>query len=156
MDTQIQTFTRAARQCAMLMLSNAQYIENELPRVRLPEGMDGQLRAVCAALTATKHDVISELFELGEMGGAGATPEELTRRIHRSIQWLGETIEELNQAVRTLQAATKTDFRMGLGFMLVAESAVNILTAFTEAAQAAPRAEHSARGSADPDENELQ
>jgi len=44
-------------------------------------------------------------------------------------QWVRETVEEADQVVRMLDAASKADHRYGSAYLLVAESAVNVLRA---------------------------
>ncbi len=66
-NPKLQIFASAAQNCAMQMMSNAAYIQTELPSLTLPEGMSEQITVLCDSLIATKHDVISELFELSEV-----------------------------------------------------------------------------------------
>ena len=53
------------------------------------------------------------------------------------IQWLWETILEMHQVVQSLQTAAEADVRFSSGWLLVAESATNILNPFNRAAEAA-------------------
>jgi hypothetical protein len=41
----------------MQIMSNAAYIQSELPSLTLPEGMSEQIAMLCDSLIATKHDV---------------------------------------------------------------------------------------------------
>lgn len=121
----------------MQMMSNARYIQNALPGLTLPEDTNGRIATLCDSLISTKHDVITELFELAEVSEAATSPEEIKRRVERIIQWLWETIMEMNQVVQSLQTAAEADVRFSVGWLLVTESATNILSPFNRASEAA-------------------
>ena len=119
------------------MMSNAAYIQTVLPNLTLPEGTTEKIAVLCDSLIATKHDVISELFELSEVSESSTSPEEITKRVKRIIRWLWETILEMNEVVQSLQTASETDAKFSIGWLLVVESATNILDSFNRAAVAA-------------------
>ncbi len=120
----------------MLMMSNAAYIQTELPNLTLPEGAKAQITALCDSLIATKHDVISEIFELSEVSES-SSPSNIKERVKMIIQWLWETIQEMNEVVQSLQTAAGADPQFSISCLLVAESASNILNTFNRAAEAA-------------------
>ncbi len=136
-NPKLQIFASAAQSCAMHMMSNAAYIQTVLPNLTLPEGTTEKIAVLCDSLIATKHDVISELFELSEVSESSTSPEEITKRVKRIIRWLWETILEMNEVVQSLQTASETDAKFSIGWLLVVESATNILDSFNRAAVAA-------------------
>lgn len=129
-DTKLNAFLTAARHCAMQMMENATYIQKHLPGLEAPEGTAERIRAVCDSLTATKHDVFTELSELAEAAHAAGSCLNLEPRRERIRRWLFEPLAEMDEVVRALEAAAAHDPAFSLAFLLMSESAVNILTAF--------------------------
>jgi hypothetical protein len=119
----------------MQMMSNAAYIQRELPKLELPEPINTKIQAMCDSLIGTKHDVMTELFELADetQTDASNAPE----KVQRIVQWLSEPIGEMHQLVTDLQASLGTNSQLFATFLLVAESATNILNAFNAASLAA-------------------
>jgi len=119
----------------MQMMSNADYIMKELPNINLPDELGNKLSNICEGLVGTKHDIINELDDLST---AISSSEEITHdiktRINRIIRWIADDLPEIHELVMELQTLSKSEPAYGLAFMLVAESAVNILNAFNEAA----------------------
>lgn len=136
-NIKLQLFAGAAQACAMQMMGNATYIQTELTKLTLPKETTEKIGALCDHLIATKHDVISELFELSEVAVSSASPEEITKWVERIIQWLWETIQEMNEVVQSLQTASDADGQIPIVWLLVVESANNILEPFNRASEAA-------------------
>ncbi len=136
-NPKLQIFASSAQSCAMQMMSNAAYIQTELPSLTLPKEAKDQITTLCDSLIGTKHDIISELFELSEVSESSASTDEINKRVERIIRWLWETILEMNEVVQSLQTASETDAKFSIGWLLVAESANNILEPFNRASQAA-------------------
>ncbi len=118
------------------MMSNAAYIQTELPSLTLPKEAKDQITTLCDSLIATKNDVVSELFELFEVSES-SSPSNINERVKMIIQWLWETIQEMNVVVQSLQPASETDAQFFGTWLLVVESANNILVPFNRASQAA-------------------
>jgi hypothetical protein len=140
--TGLSSFISAAESCAHEMLSTASYIEGELPSLRLPPPYVKSIAEVCSSLVGTKHDVISELHELGELSADRAS-ETVQDRVERIHAWLGEELPKLHKLVKSLESASQSQPEIGTAYILVAESAVNILMSFgkvTDAAKACFRA----------------
>jgi hypothetical protein len=128
----------AARDCAMIMLETANYVKAELPNVPMDEALQSEAEKVCGALIGTKHDVISELFELGDLlRPAGAASSEIASRLNRVIRWLGEDVSRMQELVMALDSAKKQNSDFALAYVLVAESATNIINAFNRTKAAA-------------------
>ena len=129
----VQEALSAIRDCALVMLENASYIQRELPNVEIADPLKSQTTEVCDALVGTKHDIISELFEIHDLLGSDAESAVISSRLTRSIRWLGEDISTLHQVVMALRADSQKDQSHALALILVEESAANILSAFNRA-----------------------
>jgi hypothetical protein len=134
-NPQLLTFSQAARECAMQMMLNATYIQRELPTLDLPEQINAKIKTMCDSLIDTKHDVMTELFELGVETQTDAS--KVPGKVQRIDQWLSEPIGEMHQLVIDLQTSTGTDPLLLRVFFLVTESATNILNAFNSVSIAA-------------------
>lgn len=126
----------AIRDCAMEMLSNAQYIEAELPNVALPPDLRARTEEAASSLVGTKHDVISEIFDFCELRDSGGAESDLNDRLARMIRWLGEDASKLHELVEALRAAYASDPNLGGAYVLVMESATNILRSYGRACEA--------------------
>ncbi|MFO1485532.1 MAG: hypothetical protein U1F71_19375 [Verrucomicrobiaceae bacterium] len=126
-DLDIPFFTQTVRACALQMLSNASYIQRELPSLDIPTELRLKVETVCGSLINTKHDVITELFELEEMEREGADEERLSEKMERTAKWLCEPIEEMHEVVLQLQKLISNDIRYSSVFLLFVESATNII-----------------------------
>jgi len=134
----VLSFLSQARQCAMAMLDNGAYIESELPNVELPKGLHAKAKQVCSDLIGTKHDVIHEIFDIDDL--LETLPQDddaISSRIQRIVDWLSEPIREMHELVQELQSASRNDHKYGLTFVLITESATNILNAFNATVDAA-------------------
>ncbi len=121
----------------MAMLDSGTYIERELPNVRMDEATRSTAITLCSQLVGTKHDVIHELFDLDDLLKEGATDERITSAITRIIRWLWEDISQMHALVTSLEAAGRLDPEYKIAYVLVAESAVNILNPYFRAQAAA-------------------
>lgn len=128
-ELRVGSFKSAARSCAMTMLENATYIQAELDRVQMPEPMRTRTIAVCEALIGTKHDVIHEIFEIDELLQEQTNPALINGRMALVIQWMSDDVRVLHQLVKDLESAAQGDAEIQLAYLLISESAVNILNA---------------------------
>jgi hypothetical protein len=128
-ELRVGSFQSAARSCAMTMLENATYIQAELDRVQMPEPMRTRTIAVCEALIRTKHDVIHEIFDIDELLLEQPDPALISGRMARVIQWMSDDVRALHQLVKDLESAAQDDAAVQLAYLLISESAVNILNA---------------------------
>ena len=126
-----------ARNCALVMLESATYIKSELPNVRMNDALRAQTEQVCTALVGTKHDIFSELFELDELVGSRASASGIRSRVNRIVQWLRDDITTMHQLVMALESDSKQDRSCEPAYILVTESATNILNAFNRTRAAA-------------------
>ncbi len=110
----------------MQMMSNASYIQRELPTIEVPNELRAKVEAVCDSLIGTKHDVITELFELDEQTRAGVSEEKLSEKMGRVVRWLCESNQEMHELVQEVEQLVSKDSCYGLLFILIIESATNI------------------------------
>jgi len=129
----IQEALSAIRDCALIMLENASYVQHELPNVELADPLRSQTSEVCDAMVGTKHDVISELFEIDELLEAHAESAIISSRLNRCIKWLWEELSKLHQVIMALRANSVKNENHTLALILVQESAANVLNTFNRA-----------------------
>jgi adenosine deaminase len=120
----------AIRDCALIMLENASYIQRELPNVEMSEALRSQTAEVCESMVGTKHDVISEIFEIDELLKSKTEWAVVSSRTDRLIRWLWEDILKMNQVVMALREDSQKNQNHRLSLVLVQESAANIVNAF--------------------------
>lgn len=131
-------FQSAAWACAHSLLANVMYIQKELPSIEAPEAQQSAISQICSVLIGTKHDVVSELFDLQDLEGSAA-PGVIRQRVERIVQMLIEDLTQLHEVVQALGLASSSDERVGLAYLLVAESATNVLRCFCVVRDAADR-----------------
>ena len=76
----IRAMMTAAHDCAMEMFTNADFIQKELPNVKMPDALRATPEDLCSELIGTKHDIVSELSELDELLDAPEPPAADHRR----------------------------------------------------------------------------
>lgn len=133
--TTIQKFVTQARRCTMEMMTTGAYIQRELPRVEMPEDLCDIASQACTQLIATKHDVLSEIFELPEMLEHG-DETKILENLDLILRWLGEAVQELHEVTNALQAAAAENPQYQAAFFLFAESFAGIVEPFTSAKDA--------------------
>ena len=133
----IREFQEHTRECAVQMINNALYIQKELPNVVMSDELRQRTVGLCAALIGTKHDLITEIFELDERMQSGASNAEVLRRIDRMVRWAEEDALKMHEVVMELSAASEKDVMKAGACLLVSESAVNILRPLNEMRQLA-------------------
>ena len=126
----LDQFFSAAYACAMSLMSNADYVQKELPNVELPADIRASIESLCSDWIGAKHDVVHELAELKES-------TNIEDRVRRIMAWLGEDMVKLQEQVRKLEALATSDERFRLAYLLVGESGGNILRSFVAAGESA-------------------
>jgi hypothetical protein len=86
------------------MFENASYVQRELSNVVIADPLRSQTAEICDAMVGTKHDIISELFEIDELLKSDAELAVISSCLARSIRWLWEDISKLHQVVMALRA----------------------------------------------------
>ncbi len=129
----VQEALCAIRDCALIMLENASYVQRELPNVEVADPIRSQVVKVCDAMVGTKHDIMTELFEIDELLESDAESTPIPFRLTRCVRWLWEDISRLHEVVMALRANSRKNPNHTLATILVEESAANILRAFNRA-----------------------
>ena len=133
----IREFQRHTAECAAQMVDNAHYIQKELPNVVMSDELRQRSVGLCSTLIGTMHDLVTELFELDERMQPGASNEEVLRRIDRMVRWAEEDALQMHEVVMELGSASEKDVMKVGAYLLVSESAVNILRPLNEMRQLA-------------------
>jgi hypothetical protein len=123
----IRQFQSEVRECSMQMMMNALYIQNELGNVRMSDELRTQTAELCSTLIGTKHDLVHEIFELDERIEQGADNATICRYVERMVDWAYDDASMMHGVVTALDAAAQTDVMNSGAYLLVSESAVNIL-----------------------------
>jgi len=130
-ESAIQVAMSEARACASTMLHASQYMKKELSGSSLASPLRMRIAGACDALAGTKHDIDTELEELGELLAGRADEAVLRRRLERIARWLREDVDRMHGLVTAFDAEPAQVPAVGLAFVLVAESAAGILKAYT-------------------------
>lgn len=139
-------FVMATRECALQMLSNAQYVLGELPNVTMSDELRTRTQDVCGALVGTKHDLITELFDLDDLVATDASDEQVGERVERIVRWAYEDIAKLVDVVAALDEESRRNPEVALAHMLVMGSAGNTLQAYQPMHSAAEAVLRAVRG----------
>jgi hypothetical protein len=131
--TAVRNVMNDVRLCALAMLESGTYIERELPNVRLTDAARATASELCSRLIGAKHDIIHELSELDDLLNDGVTDERIASALDRIIRWLEDEILRIHELVTTLEAAAQNDPARQSAYLLVVESALNILAPFNRA-----------------------
>ncbi len=136
-ESAMRDFLEAAHDCAMAMLGNASYVQGELPNVEIAKKLRSRIESVCSSMIGTKHDIITELSEMDELLSSDPVSPQVSVRVDRIVKWLGEDVSALHRLVTDLKTACQRDSACGSAYVLVMESATNIVSAFNRAKAAA-------------------
>lgn len=132
-DHMLDQFCSAAYACAMSLMSNASYVQKELPNVELPTDIRVSIECLCSDWIGTKHDVVHELAELKDSAN-------IKDRIRSIMTWLSEDMVKLQEQVRKLRALAGSDDHFKLAYLLVGESSEDILRCFVATGEYADQA----------------
>lgn len=135
-NPKLLAFTTAARECAMQTMLNAAYIQRALPTIEVPKEIHDEIESLCETLIGTKHDIMTEVFELDESATNSAAVSALPQ-VQRILRWIADTRGEIDRVVRSLQSKAREKPELFLAALLVTESGTNILNASNAAENAA-------------------
>jgi hypothetical protein len=125
-------FVEAAKSCAAVMLDNASFIRKELENVRMSKAYQAEAETICSSLIGAKHDVVTEVSELDDLVASNAENSAILGVSERIVRRFWEDINSLHKLVVSLQAESEKDHDSVSAYLLVSESAVNILNAFSQ------------------------
>lgn len=123
------------RRCGIQMRQNAAYVCKEIEALSVDPKLAMEIRNVWAGLDEEGAVTINEAHELGEHVHAGASEQQLIAIAQRITGNVREELMNLHTLVTRLDEIAKGDRRSVL-YILVAESAVNILKEFNRAQEA--------------------
>ena len=144
--TMLDVFRHCARECAAQMLENAVFVKKELPNVQLSDGLRMQAEKVCDRLIGTKHDLITELFDLDDLLPTEAPDTAIGERVERMVRWARDDLLELHALVVAIEDEAARNPRAIMASILVMESAGHVLNAFNSMQGAADGALRAVEG----------
>jgi hypothetical protein len=121
-----------------MMRESSDFLQKELASVKVEPAHEQAIREVCEKFVGNWFDIRTELEEMAELGQPDCSPA-IRARVDRIHRWLGEELPALHQLVTDLSAAAERDPLCGSAYILVAESATNVLGAYAEVADARER-----------------
>lgn len=123
------------RDAAHEMLRNSMYVLSELGNVNMPDELRARTRDVFTELVGTKHDVINEIETILEKLDDGGN-DMIAPRLELVRRWCLEDMTKVHELVTELSSEGERDGSGRLAYMLVAESATNILLPLGKATRA--------------------
>jgi len=126
----IDRFFNEARACAMQLMENAAYIQKQLPSLDMPESLRVQIVETCSDLIGIKHDLIHEIFEIGD--GSANSSAAFRLGVETISELIGTAITEIQDCVEAVRSAVNAGEASPLVAMLVMESACNVINATPE------------------------
>jgi hypothetical protein len=120
-------FLMGARDCAIQMMENSDYIRKELPFLRMPETLRERITSLCDALISTKHDLMHEIFEVSELLERSPESPVIWNTIRQMRGWISESVMDFHAIVLAVREAVDEGEADGVLSLLVQESGVNIL-----------------------------
>lgn len=122
------------------MSANIDFIQRELPRCHAPEEIARNISSVCHEFEGALHDVRKEVRTLEDKLGLHPGEEPFDPGVTNSDprvtmtfirEWLLAEIERLHETVTQLQGDPSANAIHGSVYVLVSESATNILGLFS-------------------------
>jgi hypothetical protein len=120
-------FTSETHACAMQMMANSCYIQKELPGLEMPDPLRDQIATLCSDLIGSKHDLISEVFELEEIMATDANLDRIIRRVNMIFGWIQNDVSSIHQCVEAVNEAVNGGTVDPMVAILIMEAAANIL-----------------------------
>ena len=80
-------------------------------------------------MAGTRHDLITELFDLDDLVASDPTDERVGERVERIVQWARVDVARLCDVVAARDTDSKRDPDIEVAHVLVMESAANLLQA---------------------------
>lgn len=123
---------RAGHRCLAAMRDNASYIQGELPSISLPDRLRARVGAACADLAGAADRAARVLDAAGSLAASPSAAEEIRGAdLADVVESIHAEMAKMHEVVLALKGAAATDTAHGAAYVLVAESAVNILQAFS-------------------------
>ncbi len=132
-DQTLFEFMQSAAECANEIVSNAAFIEQEMPTLELSEENRGRIAATCSALAESKHGIAHELSELPFLNSYDGACADLC--VARIVEIIVEDLQLMHGLTDTLEV----DGSAGFAYTLVEGAGANIRRKFATVRQAASR-----------------
>ena len=116
------------RTTAVTMMENADYMLKEIPRVEFSGSMGEKIREASENMIGTKHDVFNALHDLDELIEEKDAMDRIRDHFAMILGWIAEDMKVMHGLTGEIYATALKDHRFYLGFTLVVESTVNIIT----------------------------
>ena len=116
------------RTTAITMMENAAYMLKEIPRVEFSGTIGEKIREASENMIGTKHDVFNALHDLDELIEGKDTMDRIRDHFSMILGWIREDIKVMHGLTGEIYATALKNARFHLGFTLVVESTVNIIT----------------------------
>ena len=122
-------FAMEVRACGGQMMSNAAYIQKELPGIDMPDELRSQIEKLCTDLVGSRFDLNTEANEFEGAIAANANLDALTRKAEMVRGWIAGDIGSIQACVEAVTNAVEAGTASPILSMLIMESAVNIFNA---------------------------
>jgi len=122
----------AAERCAREMLANAGYIRKELPGVTMSAGIRERVASVCGDLVEAGNGLASDIAKIAPGIGTPGGGDRAAERLRNRVEEIMPLLTRLHETVVALDKASRKDVNAGFGYVLVSESATNVLKAYVE------------------------
>jgi len=125
----LQKFINAAQACAREYFSNADYIENELPKVTMTESLLQMTLRICKSLKSTREEIFVEFQSWKQ---APLSREQIAQQAIVVKNILAKDLQDLHVLAMSIRSQAEADsHKFGRANLLVGESATNIYEEFT-------------------------
>jgi len=133
----VRAFQSEARECCAQMIANASYMQNELANVRMSDELRKRTVELCADLGGMHFDAFSEISDIDELLERDDGNPDILARINLTETWMQGAAIKMHGIVEALYADSEKDVMKVGAYLLVSESAVNILNPLTRMRQTA-------------------
>jgi len=123
----IRSFQEEARECAAQMTANGGYIQQELGNVRMNDELRTRTQALCTDLAALHFDLLREILDINRLLEEDDSNDKILAKFELIKKWAQDEMLKMHGIVQELGAAAETDVMKVGAYLLVSESAVNIL-----------------------------
>jgi hypothetical protein len=137
----IRRFLTETHACAMQMMENAAFIQQELPLHGMPDSLRARIETLCEQLVGTKHDLIHEVFEIDDLMPSAPDAAVIHERLERIRQWISETTMTFHNCVLSVEESVDKGEVDASVSLLLTESGYNILTTVPAAHECAAEME---------------
>jgi hypothetical protein len=133
----VRTVMDETLECARWMVDSAIFITSELPNVQIDDSLRAATTTLCSHLVDAKQNAVNGIHGLDELLRDDPSDERIMWSVRFIVSGLRHAIVRMHELVESLRAAAERDPACSGAYILVAESAVNIMKPFNRASAAA-------------------